>query len=158
VHYGFGPDERSCGVVVAGDETVNVLHQFADAAERATLDGLGLALEATPGPLSDYYYGLIDLEFWLRTYVGEDVARFVKQHVHPLDAVFRLAHDHGIVLLNGGGFHAPDWSVRVSFANLEDDVYDDIGHAVRAIAQDYVRAYHAAKPARSWPWRRRHAC
>jgi aspartate 4-decarboxylase len=123
----------------------------------ALLDGL--ALEATPGPLFDYYYGLIDLEFWLRKYLGEDVARFVKQNVHPLDIVFRLAHDHGIVLLNGGGFHAPDWSVRVSFANLEDDVYDDIGHAVRAIAQDYVRAYHTAQqtggapamPEPAWP-------
>ncbi len=123
----------------------------------ALLDGLGL--EAKPGPLFDYYYGLIDLEFWLRSYLGEDVARFVKQHVHPLDIVFRLARDHGIVLLNGGGFHAPDWSVRVSFANLDDEVYDDIGHAIRAIAHEYVRAYQAAQqvggspaaPEPAWP-------
>jgi hypothetical protein len=43
----------------------------------------------------------------------------MKANVHPLDIVFRLAEDHGIVLLNGGGFAAPDWSVRISFANLE---------------------------------------
>ena len=49
---------------------------------------------------------------------------WVKANVHPLDIVFRLAEDHGIVLLNGGGFDAPDWSVRVSFANLDDDVYE----------------------------------
>jgi aspartate 4-decarboxylase len=115
----------------------------------ALLDGLGL--EATPGPLFDNYYGLINLEFWLCKYLGEDVARFIKQNVHPLDIVFRLARDHGIVLLNGGGFHAPDWSVRVSFANLEDDVYDDIGRAVRMIAQDYVHAYRAARQAGSTP-------
>jgi len=42
---------------------------------------------------------------------------------------------HGIVLLNGGGFAAPDWSVRISFANLENHVYDDIGRATRAIAR-----------------------
>lgn len=121
------------------------------------LDGLGL--EATPGPLFDNYYGLIDLEFWLRKYLGEEVARFIKQHVHPLDIVFRLARDHGIVLLNGGGFHAPDWSVRVSFANLDDEVYDDIGRAVRAIAHEYVHAYQAAQqaggtpavPEQAWP-------
>jgi len=65
--------------------------------------------------------------------------------------VFRLAREHGIVLLNGGGFHAPDWSVRVSFANLEDQVYDDIGHAVRTIAQDYVRACRAAQAAGAAP-------
>ena len=61
----------------------------------------------------------------------------MKANVHPLDIVFRLAEDHGIVLLNGGGFEAPDWSVRVSFANLNDHVYDDIGRAVRAIARSY---------------------
>ena len=66
-----------------------------------------------PGPLFDNYYGLINLEFWLRKYLGEDIARFIQRHVHPLDIVFRLARDHGIVLLDGGGFHAPDWSVRV---------------------------------------------
>ena len=50
--------------------------------------------------------------------------------------MFRLAEDHGIVLLNGSGFDAPDWSVRVSFANLDDDVYDDIG---RGGARDRAR-------------------
>ena len=43
------------------------------------------------------------------------------------------------------GFEAPDWSVRVSFANLADHVYDDIGRAVRAIARGYVQAYEASK-------------
>ena len=115
----------------------------------ALLDGLGL--EAKPGPLFDNYYGLIDLEFWLRKYLGDDVAEFIKQNVHPLDIVFRLARDHGIVLLNGGGFHAPNWSVRVSFANLEDDVYDDIGSAVRAIAHDYMQACRSAQRASGAP-------
>ena len=111
----------------------------------------GLGLEAKPGPLFDNYYGLIDLEYWLRKHLGDEVARFIRQNVHPLDIVFRLARDHGIVLLNGGGFHAPDWSARISFANLEDDVYDDIGRAIRAIAQDYVRAYHTAQQAGGAP-------
>ena len=39
---------------------------------------------------------------------------YLKKNVHPLDLAFRLAEDHGIVLLNGGGFDAPDWSLRVS--------------------------------------------
>ena len=68
----------------------------------------------------------------------------MKANVHPLDIVFRLAEDHGIVLLNGSGFAAPDWSVRISFANLDDHVYDDIGRALRAIARGYRQAYEAA--------------
>jgi aspartate 4-decarboxylase len=111
----------------------------------ATIEGLGI--EIPPNPLFDWYYGLIDFEFWLRKYGGDDVVRWVKANVHPLDIVFRLAEDHGIVLLNGGGFDAPDWSVRVSFANLEDDVYDDIGRAVRAVARAYVMAFRASQAA-----------
>jgi aspartate 4-decarboxylase len=108
----------------------------------ATIEGLGI--EVQPNPNFDHYYGLVDLEFWMRKYVGDDVVAWVKANVHPLDIVFRLAEDHGIVLLNGGGFAAPDWSVRVSFANLNDDVYDDIGRAVRAVARSYALAYQAA--------------
>jgi aspartate 4-decarboxylase len=69
----------------------------------------------------------------------------MKKNVHPLDIVFRLAQDHGIVLLNGGGFAAPDWSVRISFANLENHVYDEIGRAVRTIARGYRQRYEADK-------------
>ena len=115
----------------------------------ATIEGLGI--EIPPNPLFDWYYGLIDFEFWLRKYGGEDVVTWVKAHVHPLDIVFRLAEDHGIVLLNGGGFDAPDWSVRVSFANLDEDVYADIGRAVRAVARGYVMAFRASQTAAEAP-------
>jgi aspartate 4-decarboxylase len=108
----------------------------------ATLEGLGL--ELSPNEFFDYYYGLIDFEFFARKHLGEDIVKWMKANVHPLDIVFRLAEDHGIVLLNGSGFAAPDWSVRISFANLDDHVYDDIGRAVRAIARGYRRAYEAA--------------
>ncbi|HWJ05519.1 MAG TPA: bifunctional aspartate transaminase/aspartate 4-decarboxylase, partial [Steroidobacteraceae bacterium] len=54
----------------------------------ATLEGLGI--EVQPNELFDFYYGLIDLEFWARKYVGDDVVRWMKQNVHPLDIVFRL--------------------------------------------------------------------
>jgi aspartate 4-decarboxylase len=69
----------------------------------------------------------------------------VKLNVHPLDPVFKLAEDHGIVLLNGSGFDAPAWSVRVSFANQPDHVYDDIGRAIRTVAAGYVAAFESSK-------------
>jgi aspartate 4-decarboxylase len=108
----------------------------------ATIEGLGI--EIPPNPLFDNYYGLIDFEFWMRKHLGDEVVQWVKSNVHPLDPVFRLAEEHGIVLLNGGGFAAPDWSVRVSFANLADHVYDDIGRAVRRISRGYREAYEAS--------------
>ncbi|WP_438751024.1 bifunctional aspartate transaminase/aspartate 4-decarboxylase [Pararhizobium sp. O133] len=105
----------------------------------------GLPLDVQPNPNFAAYYGTIDFEFWLRHYVGEDMVTWLKENVHPLDLVYRLAEDHSIVLLNGGGFDAPNWSVRVSFANLADDVYDDIGRGVRAVGRGYVDMFNATK-------------
>jgi len=110
----------------------------------ALLDGLGLADKLNPNPNYDAYYGLIDFEFWARKNIGDAAVEHLKKHVHPLDLAFRLAEAHGIVLLNGGGFDAPEWSLRVSLANLADDVYDDIGRGVRTIARGYRDAYEAA--------------
>jgi aspartate 4-decarboxylase len=112
---------------------------------RAMIEGLGI--EANPGPLYDAYYGLIDFEFWARKNIGEEAVEYLKKNVHPLDLAFRLAETQGIVLLNGGGFEAPDWSLRVSLANLADDVYDDIGRGVRAVARGYRDAFEASKGA-----------
>ncbi|KUL94975.1 aspartate aminotransferase [Bosea sp. WAO] len=103
----------------------------------------GLGIEVPDNPLHDRYYGLVDFEFWANKYVGPEVVAYMKKNIHPLDIVFRLAEDHGIVLLNGGGFHAPDWSVRVSFANLDDEVYGQIGRATRAVARGYRQAFDA---------------
>jgi len=105
----------------------------------------GMGVESNPGKYFDYYYGVIDFEFWLRKYVGEDVVQWVKANIHPLDIPFRLAEDHGIVLLNGSGFAAPNWSARVSFANLDEEAYSQIGRAVRTIARGYVQSYQASR-------------
>jgi aspartate 4-decarboxylase len=109
----------------------------------ALLEGLELEVQTTP--LYDAYYGLIDFEFLAKRRLGEEAAQHLKDFVHPLDLAFRLAEDHGIVLLNGGGFDAPDWSLRVSLANLDDEVYEEIGRGVRSIARGYRHEYEAAK-------------
>jgi aspartate 4-decarboxylase len=112
---------------------------------KAMIEGLGI--EVQPDATYDAYYGLIDFEFWARKNIGEEAVQYLKKNIHPLDLAFRLAEQHGIVLLNGGGFDAPDWSLRVSLANLADDVYDDIGRGVRSIARGYRDAYEASKRA-----------
>jgi aspartate 4-decarboxylase len=107
----------------------------------------GLEIEVAPNPLYNAYYGLIDFEFFARKNIGEDAVEYLKKNVHPLDLAFRLAEDHGIVLLNGGGFEAPDWSLRVSLANLSDEAYEEIGRGVRSIARGYRDAFEASKRA-----------
>jgi aspartate 4-decarboxylase len=109
----------------------------------------GLAIELPPNQLFDYYYGLIDFEFWARKYLDEKIVTWMKANIHPLDLVFHLAKTYGIVCLNGGGFEAPNWSLRVSFANLNDHVYDDLGRAVRAVARSYRESFVSETSAHS---------
>jgi aspartate 4-decarboxylase len=111
----------------------------------AMIENLGI--EVSPNTLYNAYYGLIDFEFWARKNIGQDAVEYLKKNVHPLDLAFRLAEDHGIVLLNGGGFEAPDWSLRVSLANLPDEAYEEIGRGVRSIARGYRDAFEASKHA-----------
>jgi aspartate 4-decarboxylase len=114
---------------------------------RTMVEDLGLKLK--PNPNYDYYYGLIDFEFWAKKNIGGEAVEYLKKNIHPLDLAFRLAEDHGIVLLNGGGFEAPDWSLRVSLANLPDEAYEDIARGVRTVARGYRDAYEASKKGRA---------
>ncbi|MGY0572443.1 aspartate 4-decarboxylase [Bradyrhizobium sp. RDM12] len=106
------------------------------------IDSIGLHLAGNPN--FDAYYGLIDFEFWARKNIGDDAVEYLKKNIHPLDLAFRLAEAYGIVLLNGGGFEAPNWSLRVSLANLPDEAYEQIGRGVRLIARGYRDVYEAS--------------
>ena len=64
---------------------------------------------------------------------------------NPLDVVFRLANDTGLVVLNGGGFDGPEWSVRVSLANLNEKDYIKIGLSIRRILNEYADKWKSEK-------------
>src|SRR5712664_86044 len=137
----FSLAEMMDGAKLYQKACLEIVHRRA----RAMVEGLGI--EVTPNPLYNAYYGLIDFEFFARKNIGQDAVDYLKKNVHPLDLAFRLAENHGIVLLNGGGFEAPEWSLRVSLANLDDEVYEEIGRGVRSIARGYRHAFEASKNA-----------
>jgi aspartate 4-decarboxylase len=137
----FSLAEMMDGAKLYQKACMEIVHRRA----KAMIEGLGI--EVSPNPLYNAYYGLIDFEFFARKNIGEDAVEYLKKNVHPLDLAFRLAEDHGIVLLNGGGFEAPDWSLRVSLANLNDEVYDEIGRGVRSVARGYRDAFEASQRA-----------
>ena len=137
----FSLAEMMDGAKLYQKACLEIVHRRA----KALIEGLGI--EVTPNTLYNAYYGLIDFEFWARKNIGQDAVEYLKKNVHPLDLAFRLAEDRGIVLLNGGGFEAPDWSLRVSLANLPDEVYEDIGRGVRSIARGYRDAFEASQRA-----------
>jgi len=135
----FSLAEMMDGAKVYQKACMEIVHRRA----KSMIEGLGI--QVTPNPLYDAYYGLIDFEFFARKNIGQEAVEYLKKNVHPLDLAFRLAEDHGIVLLNGGGFEAPEWSLRVSLANLNDEVYEEIGRGVRSIARGYRLAFEASR-------------
>ena len=110
---------------------------------KALFDGLGL-----PPPIDElrasYYVGL-DVMAWAEHTHGPDFARFLRDNYECTDILFRLAEQSGVVLMPGGGFGGPEWSVRVSLANLPEDTYPKIGELLRNAAQAYVEEWSASR-------------
>ncbi|GMA58364.1 hypothetical protein GCM10025858_28670 [Alicyclobacillus sacchari] len=102
-------------------------------------DGLELPLPQLPHDAD--YYTEIDIEHWSANTFGETFTQYMMERYEPIDILFRLAEQSGIVLMNGGGFHGPKWSIRISLANLDDEAYAEIGHHLRAALQEYVDAW-----------------
>ncbi|MDO5292907.1 MAG: aspartate 4-decarboxylase [bacterium] len=90
---------------------------------------------------STAYYRQIDLLVWARVAYGQEFAEYVMTHYKPWDMLYRLAKEYAIVLLNGNGFKGPDWSIRISLANLPDEAYEKIGAAINEIFSGYVESW-----------------
>ena len=84
------------------------------------------------------YYTQLDLLQWAEKNHGKEFANYLKENYKPVDILYNLAQDSSIVLLGGGGFAGPEWSIRISLANLYDEAYATIGIALRRILDDYV--------------------
>ena len=89
-------------------------------------------------PLRVGYYSEIDMLVWAKIFYGEEFVSYLKKTYSPLDVVFRLANETSLVLLNGGGFAGPEWSVRVSLANLNEKDYVKIGQGIKRILDEYA--------------------
>lgn len=98
-----------------------------------------------PDPNRAGYYSEIDLMVWAKKIYSDDFAKYLADNYEPLDVVIRLATETAIVLLNGDGFDGPEWSVRVSLANLNDESYLVIGKAIRKILDSYYEKYRNSK-------------
>ena len=98
-----------------------------------------------PDPLRAGYYSEIDLLVWAKRFYGQEFVDYLSSNYNPLSLVFRLANETGLVVLNGGGFDGPQWSVRVSLANLNQSDYVRIGKSIRDILNTYADSWKASK-------------
>lgn len=91
------------------------------------------------------YYVIFDIMKWATNNYGEDFANFIKDNYKPADMLFKLANNYSIVLLSGHGFFGPEWSVRVSLANLDDESYTFIGNSIKEVLSFYVYTWKKNK-------------
>jgi aspartate 4-decarboxylase len=103
------------------------------------VEGLG-----HPPPRSRAFTTLNLQMAWAEAGYGADFVKFLRKHYECTDVLFRLAERSGVVLMPGGGFGGPDWSVRVSLANLPEDTYPKIGQLLREAAEGYVEEWKAS--------------
>lgn len=111
---------------------------------------LALLLEGSEMKIADDpqragYYIELDLLAEAERMAGPEFAEYLLKTYEPTEPLLRLAEQTGVVLLNGGGFDGPEWSVRVSLANLDDLDYLKIGHHLRQIFLDYREEWEQSK-------------
>ena len=110
---------------------------------KALWEGLGIP----PPPEEDRasYYAELDVLVWAEKEYGLYFVKFLRKNYECTDILFRLAELSGVILMHGGGFGGPDWSVRVSLANLPEDTYPKIGQLLKEAAEGYVKEWEASK-------------
>ncbi|GAB2631717.1 bifunctional aspartate transaminase/aspartate 4-decarboxylase [Nocardia goodfellowii] len=108
---------------------------------RALCESLRVPVPQDPNAAN--YYVELDLMMWVKQHWSHEFAEWLAAEHEPVDPVFRLAQQGSIVLLNGGGFDGPEWSVRVSLANLRQDSYVEIGRWLREIMDEYHREFQS---------------
>ncbi len=127
-----------------GDVFKQKMHEIIDRRLHTLWENMGFTLP--DDALRAGYYSEIDLIVWAKKFYGDDFADYLRLNYSPLDVVYRLATETSLVVLNGGGFDAPEWSIRVSLANLKEKDYATIGENVRRVLDSYAERWKNSLP------------
>lgn len=127
-----------------GDKFREKMHEIINRRLQTLWKSMGFTLP--PDPLRAGYYSEIDLLVWAKKFYGDNFADYLRLNYNPLDVVYRLATETSLVVLNGGGFDGPEWSIRVSLANLNEEDYATIGKCVRGILDSYANRWKKSLP------------
>ena len=114
----------------------NLTNQICRRRKKLLFDNLGIQLKD-----DDYdaaYYTQFDLLEWAKHNYNDEFANYLQENYKPVDILLQLAQESSIVLLSGSGFHGPEWSIRISLANLSDESYSKIGQVIHKILEGYV--------------------
>lgn len=111
--------------------------------KKLLLSSLKMSLQEDPYDAS--YYTEFDLLQWANSNFGKGFSTYLEKNYKPVDILFRLAKESAIVLLGGSDFHGPEWSIRISLANLNDEAYSEIGIVLYKILEEYAKDWSEQK-------------
>ncbi len=111
--------------------------------KKLLFEGLGLDLQVNPFDAS--YYTQFDLLEWAGRNYNEEFVQYLQASFKPVDILIRLAEQSSIVLLGSSGFHGPEWAIRISLANLNDESYSKIGKVLHKVMEDYAKEWNESK-------------
>jgi aspartate 4-decarboxylase len=104
-----------------------------------------LGISTARDPNGTDYYTLLDLEAIATELHGPEFARWMLAKKEPLEMLFRLADEGGVVLLPGKGFGTLHPSARASLANLNEYEYTKIGKVIRSLADEYLEEFQRSE-------------
>ena len=111
--------------------------------KKLLFDGLGIEIKEDPYDAA--YYTQFDLLEWANRNYNDEFAGYLQQNYKPVDILIQLAEQSSIVLLDGSGFNAPEWSIRISLANLRDELYSKIGENLLNVLETYATRWRESR-------------
>ncbi len=100
-----------------------------------------LSLPADDSDQNAQYYALVDVLALAESHYGTDFAAWLTESRTEIDFLNDLAGKKGVVLMYGPGFSAPEGTVRISLANLNEEDYVEIARRLFELLEDYAVEY-----------------
>ncbi|HAD19472.1 MAG TPA: aspartate 4-decarboxylase [Lachnospiraceae bacterium] len=121
------------------DPYIRLANDTVHARYTALMNALGLP--ADESAQNAQYYTLVDVLDLAATRYEEDFSEWLKESRTEIDFLNDLAGKKGVVLMYGPGFSAPEGTVRISLANLNEEDYVEIAHRLFELLDEYYEQY-----------------
>ncbi|MBN2437412.1 MAG: bifunctional aspartate transaminase/aspartate 4-decarboxylase [Deltaproteobacteria bacterium] len=100
-----------------------------------------LKMDSPSGAEQTQYYNLVNILALAERLHGADFSKYLTDIYSPFGFLLELAARYQTILLPGVGFAGPEWSVRVSLANLPDGHYIAISKNLVALLDEYYAGW-----------------
>lgn len=121
------------------DPYIKLANETVHSRYEALMQALGLP--ADESAQNAQYYTLVDVLKIAEKDYNEGFAKWLKESRSEIEFLNDLAEKKGVVLMYGPGFSAPEGTVRISLANLNEQDYVEIARRLQELLSEYWYEY-----------------